>query len=406
MRLHGRTNLAEFLGDRVVYRNLEPADPQLPGLQQAWREMDLASARVPRKAETEYAQVIVHFLCQAQEALAPGVPLARLLYVGDTRLLDGTAYRNILAVGGWPGLAFIASEKLAEPPRMEREGAVFLANRWALLAAFLTQAEGEGLAVGPGTAVVLDLDKTAFGARGRNDGAVDRARVDGVRETVAALLGPGFDEEAFGRAYGELNQPAYHAFTADNQDYLAYICLAVGAGMIEFPGLLRAVQVGELRDFPGFLARVERQAVQAEPRLAALHRDIAGRVAAGDPTPFKEFRRREYLATVARFGQPEEAPEEVRLREEIVITQEVREAALVAGGRGALVFGLSDKPDEAATPTEEQRAQGYLPLHRVATHAFGESLPAPWGLAPAPPSVHRLPGCRPSALGGSGSPPR
>ncbi len=270
MRLYGRTNLAEFLGDLVVYRNLEPADARLPGLAAGWREMGLEGPRVPRKAEQSYAQAIVHLLRRAQALLAPATPLERLLYVGDTRLLDGTAYRNILQVSGWPGLAFIASEKRAEPARMEREGSLLAANRWALLGDFMTLAEAEGIAVGPGSAVVLDLDKTTFGARGRNDGAVDRARVDGVRATVAALLGSG----------------------------------------------------GQL---------------------------------------------------------PDEAPDGVRLGEEIVITQEVREGALAAGRRGALVFGLSDKPDEAATPTEEGRRQGREPLHRISTHSYGESLAAPWG---------------------------
>ncbi len=376
MQLYSLTTLHEFLGDRVVYRNLEPADPGLPRLSVGWREMGLAGPQVPRKAELGYAQVIVHLLRRAQEA-----PLDRLLYIGDTRLLDGTAYRNILQVSGWPGLAFIASERLAEPPRLERDGNVYLSNRWALLGEFLSRAEVEGLPVGPGMAVVLDLDKTTFGARGRNDGAVDRARVDGVRQAVAELLGPGFDEARFAEAYNELNTPPYHGFTADNQDYLAYICLAIGAGMISFRELLAEVKSGALRDFPGFLARVAPRAEQAEPRLRALHHDIAARVAAGDPTPFKDFRRREYLCTVARLGSlPVEAPLDVRLREEILITQEVRQAALTARQRGALLFGLSDKPDEASLPTPEQAREGMQPLHRVPTHAYGESLPAPWGV--------------------------
>jgi hypothetical protein len=374
MKLYGRTTLCEFLGDCVVYRNLEPADPALPGLTAAWREMGLAGPQVPRKAEVAYAQAIVHILRCAR----PG--LERLLYVGDTRLLDGSAFRHILQVSGWPGRAFIASEARGEPPTLGREGPLYLANRWSLVAEFLSQAEAEGLALGPETALVLDLDKTTLGARGRNDGAVDRARVDGVRETVAALLGARFDQAAFERAYGELNQPAYHSFTGDNQDYLAYICLVVGAGMIGFEELLAAVQRGELQDFAAFLARIAPQAESSEPRLAALQREIAGRVAAGDPTPFKAFRRREYLATIARMGQlAEDAGEETRLREEILITQEVRQAALAARARGALVFGLSDKPDEASLPTEEAKAQGYQPLHRTPTHAYGESLPAPWG---------------------------
>lgn len=374
MKLYGLTTLSEFLGDRVVYRNLEPADPQLPGLAAAWREMGLAGPQVPRKADPAYARAIVWLLQRAR----PGV--AKLLYIGDTRLLDGTAFRNIQAASGWPARACIVSEALAEPPQLQREGDVLLANRWALLGEFLSQAEAEGLGPGPETALVLDLDKTAFGARGRNDGAVDLARVDGVRATVAALLGPRFDQAAFARAYGELNRPAYHPFTADNQDYLAYICLAVGAGLIGLEELLGQVHGGKLRNFQEFLAAVAPQARAAEPRLRALHEEIVMRVEAGDPTPFKEFRRREYLATVARFGRPEgEAPIEARLREEILITQEVRQAALAARRHGALVFGLSDKPDEAACPSPHAAAQGLRPLHRTPTHAYGESLPAPWG---------------------------
>lgn len=380
MILHGLTSVAEILGDFVVYRNLEPVDACLPGLAAAWREIGLAGPQVPRKADAAYARVIVYLLQRAQALLAPGTAPERLIYVGDTYLLDGTAYRNLLEASGWSGRAFIASERLSEPPRLECDGTLFLANRWALLANFFAQAEAEGLAIGPGTAVVLDLDKTILGARGRNDSAIDRARVDGVREMVAALLGPGFDPEAFGRAYAELNQPAYHPFTADNQDYLAYICLAAGAGMITFQDLLLAVQAGELRDFPGFLARIAPQAERAEPRLAALHQDIAARVAACDPTPFKAFRRCEYLATVARLGKlPGDTPLEVRLREEILITQEVREAAITARRRGALVFGLSDKPDEASLPTPEAAARGLRPLHHTPTHAYGASLPSPWG---------------------------
>jgi hypothetical protein len=58
--------------------------------------------------------------------------------------------------------------------------------------------------------------------------------------------------------------------------------------------------------------------------------------------------------------------------EEIVITQEVRELALEWRSRGALLFGLSDKPDEASLPTPELEQQGYLPLHRSVTHLVGE----------------------------------
>jgi len=115
---------------------------------------------------------------------------------------------------------------------------------------------------------------------------------------------------------------------------------------------------------------------------------VWGRVQAGDPTPFKEFRHHEYLTTAARFGDlPGAAAEEVLARR-IVITQEVREVAISLRERGALVFGLSDKPDEAAVPGAARARAGtpdrrsvMQPLHRLATVAVGERL-CPQGSAP------------------------
>jgi len=60
------------------------------------------------------------------------------------------------------------------------------------------------------------------------------------------------------------------------------------------------------------------------------------------------------------------------LAEEIVITAEIRAIANRWKRQGALLFGLSDKPDEATLPSEELKTQGYLPVHRVMTHVIGE----------------------------------
>ena len=92
----------------------------------------------------------------------------------------------------------------------------------------------------------------------------------------------------------------------------------------------------------------------------------------GDPTPFKAFRRAEYIETISKMGTlDDDAPVSNLIAEEILITQEVREAALAWREEGALLFGLSDKPDEASMPTVELALQGYLPIHSVKTHAVG-----------------------------------
>ena len=130
--------------------------------------------------------------------------------------------------------------------------------------------------------------------------------------------------------------PKYHPFTTDNQDYVAYICLMISAGFISIEELLAEVDSGALKSFHDFIAQVEagRDELAGEG-LRALHDDIYGLVQAGDPTPFKAFRRREYVETVGRMGHlPDDAPLAQRLVEEICLTREVIDfAALAARSR-------------------------------------------------------------------------
>jgi hypothetical protein len=60
------------------------------------------------------------------------------------------------------------------------------------------------------------------------------------------------------------------------------------------------------------------------------------------------------------------------LKRRIVITQEVREIALALRERGALIFGVSDKPDEASLPRSTQ--VGMKPLHHLETLAVGQDV--------------------------------
>ena len=287
---------------------------------------------------------------------------------------DGTAFRNLCAAGNWPGWAFIGADDLSSPPQREVEASLYLANRWSALPDFLRFLEDQGFALDEATAVVVDVDKTAIGARGRNDKVIDEARVEGVKRTVADLLGARFDEAAFRTAYEELNQSAYHAFTADNQDYLAYICLVLGAGLWELEALIGQVESGSMQRFLDFIAAVQsRRPELAHTGLTSIHDDVWQRVQAGDPTPFKAFRYNEYLTTVARFGDLPGASAKEILSQRIAITEEVRAAATTLRKRGCLLFGVSDKPDEASVPSPEQAEERKKPLHRLETQAVGET---------------------------------
>jgi len=118
---------------------------------------------------------------------------------------------------------------------------------------------------------------------------------------------------------------------------------------------------------------VDNRAGSLPVNLRHIHDSIYAFVRQGDPTPFKAFRQNEYQITVGRMGyMDEDAPVAELLAHELVITQEVQEMALRWRAQGAILFGLSDKPDEASIPPEELAAQGYRPIHRTETHAVGD----------------------------------
>ena len=146
----------------------------------------------------------------------------------------------------------------------------------------------------------------------------------------------------------------------------------VSAGMFEREQLADDIRGGKVFRFDQFLIDVQMQAEKLPAGVRAIHEDVFARVRQGDPTPFKAFRAQEYLATVNHMGQLDaDVPLETRLTQEIVITQEVQECASDWRFRGALLFGLSDKPDEASIPSAELSSQGYLPIHKVETSVVG-----------------------------------
>ncbi|MBC8332060.1 MAG: hypothetical protein H8E28_08775 [Anaerolineae bacterium] len=377
MKACGRAKVSDFLGDAIIYRNLQPLDPRLPSLEDLHTQVGLPQGVVPRKSTVDYARVVAQILNAGRALDAPQTPIRRVIFLGDTRLNDGTAFANICAAGGWPGLAFIGSERMDEAPKFEMEqrgenAHVYVANRWAALPEFAAYCAEQNFPVDESTAVLVDLDKTTLGARGRNDRVIDQVRVEAAFQTVSALLGADFDEAAFETAYRHFNQVEFHPFTTDNQDYLVYICLIVGSGIFTSEWLTDNIRSRRVASFESFLTEVSARTAELSAALQGIHHDVQTRVSAGDPTPFKTFRRNEYRATVARMGQlGVESTLEQKLAEEIVITREVYSQALAWLGEGAFLFGLSDKPDEASIPEPEQASQGAQPIHQIETDVIG-----------------------------------
>lgn len=367
MITHGLSRLSDFLNERVVYRNLICQDSNLPAFRSICQQIGLNPQQLPRKSEPDYGKVVAFLLQKAQEADHPGQPVQSLIFVGDTRLNDGSAFVNITNAGQWKGIAFIGSEN-QQPAEIKRdpdfELPLFLANRWSMLANFETVCKENGVHIDQQCAVVLDLDKTSLGARGRNDKAIDRARTQAAEDIVRSIAGSSFNDQVFQRAYQRFNQVEFHLFTTDNQDYLVYISLLAVMGVIDVEQLAEEVLSGLLRSFAALANKIQAHQPGLPAALQEVQSEFYIRLQNGDPTPFKAFRRQEYLNTITAMQTPKEINEKM-LTSTICMTQEVREFAMLCKEKGCLLFGLSDKPDEASLPPLELIMKGWLPLHQT-----------------------------------------
>ena len=376
MKNYGRTSVSEFLGDQIVFRNLLPFDSRLPGLPHLRQKLNFPENFLPRKSMPEYGAVIAEIVRAARELTLSNASIRRIIYVGDTRMNDGQAFLNICRASDWNGIAFIGADR-PEPLKIDLERqndkTIYSANRWKAIEKFETFLAEQDFHVDESTAVLFDLDKTLLGARGRNDRVIDAKRLNAAEDTLRDALGSDYNPDQFQAAYHELNQIEFHPFTADNQDYLVYICLIISSGLISLQDLTASVRAGKNSRFEDFLIYVEEKSTSLPQKVRDIHQKVFTRVQSGDPTPFKTFRYNEFKRTVEHMGHlPDTASVEEILSEEIVITEEIRRLANRWKEQGALLFGLSDKPDEATLPSQELSAQGYLPVHRVATHGIGE----------------------------------
>ncbi len=375
---YGRACLADFCEDWVVYRNLEPLDRRIPGIKNAFYAMELRSELIPRKQERDYAKAAVWFTNEIQRVRGQRVPVGELLFLGDTLFNDGQAYANMIDVSGWKGACFIGAERPEQETstRIE-EGNVTIANRWGMLADWIVALKEQGFKLDAGTMAIIDIDKTALGAKGRNDKVIDRARLAGIYRTMDAVLGSDFDQAVFEEHYNELNRARYHKLTADNQDYLAYICMVLNTRIMSLEELVSEVDSASMEDFEQFIRWVDSRLMinpSASIALREVHEAVIASVRNGDPTPFKRFRRQEFISTMEHMGNmPDSATVTELLENEITITEEVYQLAMWLKSRGCAILCLSDKPDEASRP-HARVSPDLLPLHRAVTHRVGTDI--------------------------------
>ena len=152
------------------------------------------------------------------------------------------------------------------------------------------------------------------------------------------------------------------------------LALLAGGGWATCDELDAGITGGRFGTFSGLLAVVSAGSDALDPAIRPAHEKVVAAVETGDPTPFKDFRRAEYRETVDRMipGNLEMGPADL-LGSRLTITAEVWRKAQEWRHRGALLFGLSDKPDEASFPSPELQAEGYRPLHRTEGLIVGET---------------------------------
>ncbi len=375
---YGRACLADFCEDWVVYRNLEPLDKRIRGIKNAFHAMELRSELIPRKQERDYAKAAVWFVNEIQRVRGQRVPVGELLFLGDTLFNDGQAYANMISVSGWKGACFIGAERPEQEAALRlEEGNVAIASRWAMLSDWVETLKKEGFKLDAGTTAVIDIDKTALGAKGRNDRVIDQARLAGIYRTMDAVLGDDFEQTVFEQHYNELNRSRYHQLTADNQDYLAYICMVLNTRIMSLEELVSEIDNASMEDFEQFIRWVDSRLMinpSASIALREVHEAVIASVRNGDPTPFKRFRRQEFISTVEHMGNmPDGATVGEILENEITITEEVYQLAMWLRERGCAILCLSDKPDEASRP-HPHISPDLLPLHRAVTHRVGTNI--------------------------------
>ena len=374
----GRASIVDLLGGYISFRSLCPMDARLRpanGTQPA-AGRDGKRQPVPRKGSKDHADTVARMLRQAHRLAHGGHSRApsKLLYLGDTMESDARAFGHLCQVTGWSGHAIIINEN-RRPPQIGHHnvpgGIVHFANRWSTLPDLVSDIQNSGFAPDSQTLVVVDIDKTLIGARGRNSAAIDRVRRQAALDVANSLTEDSLDPGPFQKCLDELAQPDFHTLTEDNQDAVVYVALIAALGVLPLRELqCRQDLVSE--GFASFLQEVGRRKHHLASGMRRLHDEISYQVAQGNPTPFLAFRQAEYRATYrALTCIPSAASPAETLGAGIVMTGEVWSTVRAYQEHGAVAFGLSDKPDEACFPPEDASDAETLSLCHVPLTILG-----------------------------------
>jgi len=323
-----KATLNDILNDYIVLRELEPVRKELSSFNVLKDKLGLAS--LPRKKDKEYAVVLLEILKSAKA-------FKNIVYIGDTFLSDLTVIKNLKSYGDVDIFGVITDEG-AKDLESGVDFVVF-SNSWGNLPNIVKDKINEN------SVVVVDIDKTFIGAHGRNHLPIDKARADAIVELAREM----FDEaniEAFLKLYHSIHTKDFLNFTQDNQDVVSIVSLILYANVITFEDF---VNFAKTHSFSDFIFSID-----VKGKLKIYVDEVRKNLEENKPTLFPTFRKVELEKTIARMDfLLDETPLSTLLSEEILITGEVFRVCKFALEKGALVFGVSDKPKLASFDNEK-----------------------------------------------------
>ena len=329
--MYKRDKLNTIFEDYIVFRELNPLKKGLPSFSELKKQLKLDF--LPRKKDIEYAKVLTSLFKKIGD-------FEKVIYFGDTYLNDGSVIKNLTELDEYKVFGVITEER--EQDYIKFKGNVILNTKWRNLLPILEILERRGFLLDEKTIVVIDIDKTFIGARGRNNKAIDKARMDAIKSIIEDTLGE-IEEDRFDYIYSRLNRRNLHPFTGDNQDIVAIMSIIFYGDYYALGRFIREFYAGKWREPLEFFNAIT---ISPNEKTYKLLEEVKENLSKRNPTAFPTFREREFSCTIKRIDfLPDESDVGKLLKEEILITREVYEVGLIAKKKGALVFGLSDKPE-------------------------------------------------------------
>ncbi len=328
-----RAKLSNIFGEYIVFRELNPVKKELPDFEKIKAALSLK--KLPRKKDKEYAEALSYIFSSIRK-------FEKVFYIGDTLMSDLSVIKNFARIPGFKVFGVITRE--GEMNGFELKENFLMNGRWANLREAITLCEEKIFRIDDKTVLIIDIDKTAIGGRGRNDKAIDKARIDAIRELASEIFGK-VEEERFSDAYRTANRREFFYITEDNQDIISILSFLLYDGTVS----VSEIEGGK---FNTVIELLEKSHSKNE-KLTHYVMKVLENIKSGNPTAFPSFRKKEFQKTIARSDfLPDETPISTLLSEEIMITGEVFDVAEDLKKRGTLVFGVSDKPALSTMPID------------------------------------------------------